>query len=64
MSLPSLAPIPALLQPLASRAEHSWRAAVAGLEGEQGARRLVTRALVGIQPGQCGERLLYRTIFA
>ena len=36
MSLPSLAPIPALLQPLASRAEQSWRAAVAGLEGGQG----------------------------
>ena len=36
MSLPSLAPIPALLQPLASRAEHSWRTAVAGLEGEHG----------------------------
>ena len=35
MSLPSLAPIPALLQPLASRAEQSWRAAVAGLEGGQ-----------------------------
>ena len=36
MSLPSLAPIPGLLQPLASRAEQSWRTAVAGLEGEQG----------------------------
>ena len=36
MSLPSLAPIPGLLQPLASRAEQSWRAAVAGLEGGYG----------------------------
>ena len=36
MSLPSLAPIPGLLQPLASRAEQSWGTAVAGLEGEQG----------------------------
>ena len=36
MSLPSLAPIPGLLQSLASRAEQSWRTAVAGLEGEQG----------------------------
>ena len=36
MSLPSLAAIPSLLLPLASRAEQSWRSAVAGLEGEQG----------------------------
>ena len=36
MSLPSLAPIPGLLQPLASRAEQSWRTAVAGLEGGYG----------------------------
>ena len=36
MSLPSLAPIPGLLQPLASRAEQSWRTAVAGLEGGHG----------------------------
>ena len=35
MSLPSLAAIPSLLLPLASRAEQSWRSAVAGLEGEQ-----------------------------
>ena len=36
MSLPSLAAIPSLLLPLASRAEQSWRSAVAGLEGELG----------------------------
>ena len=36
MSLPSLAAIPSLLLPLASRAEQSWRSAVAGLEGEKG----------------------------
>ncbi|MES2870292.1 MAG: bifunctional [glutamate--ammonia ligase]-adenylyl-L-tyrosine phosphorylase/[glutamate--ammonia-ligase] adenylyltransferase [Pseudomonadota bacterium] len=36
MSLPSLAAIPSLLLPLVSRAEQSWRAAVAGLEGEPG----------------------------
>ncbi|MFJ2330490.1 bifunctional [glutamate--ammonia ligase]-adenylyl-L-tyrosine phosphorylase/[glutamate--ammonia-ligase] adenylyltransferase [Pseudomonas helleri] len=36
MSLPSLAAIPSLLLPLASRAEQSWRSAVAGLEGESG----------------------------
>ncbi len=36
MSLPSLAAIPSLLLPLASRAEQSWRSAVAGLEGEHG----------------------------
>ena len=36
MSLPSHAAIPPLLLPLASRAEESWRNAVAGLEGEQG----------------------------
>ena len=35
MSLPSLAAIPSLLLPLASRAEQSWRSAVAELEGEQ-----------------------------
>ena len=31
MSLPSLVPIPSLLSPLASRAEHAWRTAVADL---------------------------------
>ncbi|MFJ7882174.1 bifunctional [glutamate--ammonia ligase]-adenylyl-L-tyrosine phosphorylase/[glutamate--ammonia-ligase] adenylyltransferase [Pseudomonas sp. NPDC096917] len=36
MSLPSLAAMPSLLLPLASRAEQSWRSAVAGLEGEHG----------------------------
>ena len=36
MSLPSLAPIPGLLLPLANRAEQSWRTAVAGLEGGHG----------------------------
>ncbi|MFP3515895.1 bifunctional [glutamate--ammonia ligase]-adenylyl-L-tyrosine phosphorylase/[glutamate--ammonia-ligase] adenylyltransferase [Pseudomonas sp. SIMBA_077] len=36
MSLPSLAAMPSLLLPLASRAEQSWRSAVAGLESEQG----------------------------
>ncbi|WP_426247819.1 bifunctional [glutamate--ammonia ligase]-adenylyl-L-tyrosine phosphorylase/[glutamate--ammonia-ligase] adenylyltransferase [Pseudomonas sp. TWR3-1-1] len=34
MSLPSLAPIPPLLLPLVTRAEQSWRAAVAGLDSE------------------------------
>ena len=34
MSLPSLAPIPTLLLPLVTRAEQSWRAAVAGLDSE------------------------------
>ena len=36
MSLPSLAPIPSLLMPVANRAEQSWRAAVAGLDGGPG----------------------------
>ena len=36
MSLPSLVPIPSLLLPLASRAEHAWRAAVADLAGGHG----------------------------
>ena len=36
MSLPSLAAMPSLLLPLASRAEQSWRSAVASLEGEHG----------------------------
>ena len=35
MSLPSLAAIPSLLLPLASRSQQSWRAAVAQLAGEQ-----------------------------
>ena len=35
MSLPSLAAMPSLLLPLASRAKQSWRSAVAELEGEQ-----------------------------
>ena len=36
MSLPSLAPIPSLLLPVAKRAEQSWRAAVAGLDSGPG----------------------------
>ena len=36
MSLPALAPVPAILLPLVSRAEQSLRGAVAALEGDPG----------------------------